>query len=95
MLRHAAWLAQELGAAANDQVRFVGRYTGRAGRELISWAKPGRRLVLDERHRARSDQADLSALTSVKDIEDELARVVGRITRPLYKRFDGFGPPEA
>jgi transcriptional regulator with XRE-family HTH domain len=92
VLRHAAWLATELGAGKDSQIRFVGRYTGLAGRELISWAKPGLRLALDERHRARSDSVDLASLTSAAEIELELDRVVGEIVRPLYERFDGFVP---
>lgn len=95
VLRHAAWLALELGGQEDDQIRFVGRYTGLAGRELISWAKPGLRLALDERHRARSDSVDLTVLTSAAEIKQELTRVVGVIVRPLYERFDGFDLPEA
>lgn len=94
VLLHAAWLARQLGAAAGDKIRFIGKYTGLAGRELVSWAKPGLRLELDERHRARSETAELSAATSPGEIEKELARIVGAIVRPLYERFDGFDPPE-
>jgi len=95
VLRHAAWLAQQLGAEDDDAIRFAGRYAGLAGRELISWAKPGLRLGLDERHRARTDSVDLTALTSAAEIQENLARVVSTIVRPLYERFDGFDPPEA
>lgn len=94
VLLHAAWLARQLGAAGNDKIRFVGKYTGLAGRELISWAKPGLRLALDERHRARSEAVELIALTSTDEIERNLERVVGAIVRPLYERFDGFDPSE-
>ncbi|WP_230206732.1 helix-turn-helix domain-containing protein [Novosphingobium sp. Gsoil 351] len=94
VLRHAAWLARQLGAG-EGAIRFVGRYAGLAGRELISWAKPALRLALDERHRARSDSVDLVALTDAAAIEQDLAAVVGAIVRPLYERFDGFDPPGA
>jgi len=94
VLLHAAWLARQLGAAGDVKIRFVGKYAGLAGRELISWAKPALRLALDERHRARSESADLAALTSSDEIERDLERVVGAIVRPLYERFDGFDPPE-
>jgi transcriptional regulator with XRE-family HTH domain len=95
VLQHAAWLAGQLGTGGDAPVRFVGRYTGLAGRELISWAKPVLRLALEERHRARSDSVDLTTLTSVGEIEGTLERVVGAIVRPLYERFDGFEVPEA
>jgi transcriptional regulator with XRE-family HTH domain len=94
ILVHAAWLAAEIGALGSDPIRFSGRYTGLAGRELISWAKPLLRLALDERHRARSDSVDLSALTSANEINGNLEHVVGTIVRPLYERFDGFDPSQ-
>ena len=47
VLRHAAWLARQLGADAQGAIRFAGRYTGLAVRELISCAKPGLRRALD------------------------------------------------
>jgi hypothetical protein len=95
VLLHAAWLARKLGANGTAAIRFVGRYTGLAGRELISWAKPGLRLALEERHRARADSVDLTTLTSADQIDEDLGRVVGNILRPLYERFDGFEPPDA
>lgn len=95
VLRHAAWLARQLDADGNGAIRFIGRYTGLAGRELISWAKPALRLAIDSRHRAQSDSVDLSATTSAIDIENSLAPVVQQIIRPLYERFDGFDPSEA
>ena len=95
VLVHAAWLARELGAGAADPIRFVGRYTGLSGRELISWAKPGLRLAIDERLRARADSVDLTALTSAGEIDKQLEKVVGTIVRPLYERFDGFDPAES
>lgn len=95
VLLHASWLAGQLGASDQGRIRFFGRYTGLAGRELISWAKPTLRLPLDERRRARSDSVDLGAVTSAAEIEQDLERVVGAIVRPLYERFDGFEPSGA
>ncbi|KQS03483.1 hypothetical protein ASG11_03740 [Sphingomonas sp. Leaf357] len=95
VLVHAAWLARELGAGAADPIRFVARYTGLSGRELISWAKPGLRLAIDERLRARADSVDLTTLTSAGEIDKQLEKVVGTIVRPLYERFDGFEPAES
>lgn len=93
VLLHAAWLARALGGDANSSIRFVGRYTGLAGRKLLSWAKPLLRIALEERHRARTDQVDLGAVARVGDIEDRLAAVVEGALRPLYERFDGYDPP--
>jgi transcriptional regulator with XRE-family HTH domain len=90
---HAAWLARELGGGSVTEIRFIGRYTGLAGRELLSWAKPQLRLALDERRRARSDSVDLETQTSVADIEERLDVVVSDALRPLYERFDGYVPP--
>jgi transcriptional regulator with XRE-family HTH domain len=94
ILLHAAWLARQLGAEAGA-IRFIGRYTGLAGRELISWARPGLRHALEDRHRARADSVDLMASSSVGEVTADLAGVVRTIVRPLYERFDGFEPSEA
>ena len=94
VLLHAAWLARALGGAASTRIRFVGRYTGLAGRELLSWAKPRLRSALEDRHRARTDGVELEEQTSVAEIEDALASVVERALRPLYERFDGYDPPK-
>lgn len=93
VLLHAAWLARELGGDQSTKIRFVARYTGLAGRELFSWAKPLLRFALEERHRARSDSIDLAITTSVGEIESRLDVVVGTVLRPLYERFDGYTPP--
>ncbi len=93
VLLHAAWLARQLGAGSNDSIRFLGRYTGLAGRELIAWAKPLLRLALTERHRARSTSIDLGGVTNVDQIETNLATVVAGIVAPLYERFEGYNPP--
>lgn len=95
VLLHAAWLAQSLGAPASAEIRFVARYSGLSGRELVSWAKPTLRLALDERYRARSDSVDLTTLTSAEEIERALPEVIAHIARPLYERFDGYDPPDA
>lgn len=93
VLLHAAWLARQLGGGPATPIRFFGRYTGLAGRELFSWARPLLRLALDERHRARSDGIDLSTTAPVETIEDDLASVCEDVLRPLYEQFDGYYPP--
>lgn len=93
VLLHAAWLARQLGGGTNTKIRFFSRYTGLAGRELFSWAKPLLRLALDERHRARSDSVDLATTAQVSEIENGLELVCEAVLRPLYERFDGFNPP--
>jgi transcriptional regulator with XRE-family HTH domain len=93
VLLHAAWLARQLGAPADQKIRFQARYTGLAGRELHSWAKPLLHIGLPEQHRARSDAVDLKVTTTVAQVEDDLQTPVGSALRPLYERFDGFSPP--
>jgi len=93
VLLHAAWLARTLGGDGSVGIRFVGRYTGLAGRELFSWAKPLLRLGPSERHRARTDHVDLAATTTPDEVEHSLPTVVERVLRPLYERFDGYDPP--
>jgi transcriptional regulator with XRE-family HTH domain len=93
VLLHAAWLARELGAPDETNIRFVARYTGLAGRELIAWAKPLLRHIVDDRRRARSPQADLATAATLHEIEDNLETVVGDVVGPLYERFDGYELP--
>jgi transcriptional regulator with XRE-family HTH domain len=93
VLLHAGWLARQLGGGPSTTIRFFSRYTGLAGRELFSWAKPLFRLATDERHRARSDSIDLGLTTRVAEIEDGLNLVCEELLRPLYERFDGYEPP--
>lgn len=93
VLLHAAWLARELGAGSSHEIRFEARYTGLAGRELYSWAKPLLHVGLPEQYRARSDAVDLKVATTVAEVEDDLQAAVGTALRPLYERFDGFSPP--
>jgi transcriptional regulator with XRE-family HTH domain len=95
VLLHASWLAKQLGVGPDSEIRFTGRYTGLAGRELISWSKPGLRFAFDDRYRSRSDSVDLSALTSASEIIEDIDAVVARVLQPLYERFDGFVAPEA
>lgn len=93
VLLHAAWLARELGAGADDKIRFFARYTGLAGRRLFSWAKPLLQLGLTEAQRARTDSLDLGIETTVGAVEESLEDVTEAALRPLYERFDGFDPP--
>jgi transcriptional regulator with XRE-family HTH domain len=92
VLIHASWLARELGAAPNDRIRFVARYTGLAGRRLFAWAKPllGAGLGLVESDRARTDSVDLENIPTIEEIEREIEQVIQRTLTPLYERFDGF-----
>jgi transcriptional regulator with XRE-family HTH domain len=93
VLLHASNLARALGAEDNAPIRFVGRYTGLEGRELISWAKPLLRHLLDERFRARSTKVDLDVVTTAQEIDNALEAVVAEAIAPLYERFDGYRPP--
>lgn len=90
---HAARFARLLGADRGTEIHFIGRYTGLAGRTLISWAKPLLQDVLDERPRARSAKVDLEATARLSDVQDDLEQVVFELVAPLYERFDGYRPP--
>lgn len=90
VLLHAAHLVQRLDGDPGATIRYVGRYTGLEGRELIAWAAPRLRLALDEHCRSRSGRADLGVETSPRELIQDLDRVVHRCLVPLYERFDGF-----
>jgi len=92
VLIHAANLARALGGERQTGVHLTARYSGLAGRELISWARPLLRTVLDQRYRARSGQVDLGVRTDVGAIDDDLGQVVQSFVGPLYERFDGYQP---
>lgn len=90
VLRHAAWLARELGVGDSANIRFVARYTGLSGRELLPWARPALRDVLRSRYRARTDSIDLEGTYGLQAIETGLDEVILDLLRPLYERFDGY-----
>ncbi|WP_010546110.1 helix-turn-helix domain-containing protein [Sphingomonas elodea] len=90
VLLHAQNLAYALGGTGDTSVRFRARYSGLEGRELLSWAKPRARIVLDGRHRARSSRVDLEIAINLQQIEDGLDAVVHQVLIPLYERFDGY-----
>jgi transcriptional regulator with XRE-family HTH domain len=93
-LIHAGWMAGQLGAQGNTQIRIVARYTGLAGRELISWTKPTLRFPIEKPLRARSDIAEIDRTITYAEIEEHLEEAVALIVRPLYERFDGFIPSD-
>ena len=93
VLLHAAWLAKKLDAEQNNEIQFFARYSGLAGRELLTWAKPLLRLTLDGRYRALSTSVDLQISTTIEKIDENLPTVVYEILLPLYERFDGYIPP--
>lgn len=90
VLLHARNLARALGGDSDTPVRFRARYLGLEGRELLSWAKPRARIILDGRYRARSSQVDLDVAFDLQRIEDGLEAVVFQALVPLYERFDGY-----
>ena len=93
ILLHAARLARLLGGGEESLVTVAIRYTGLEGRELLSWAKPRRRIEFPGRFRTRSSVVDLGLDTDVEKIETELEAVVDELLTPLYERFDGFHLP--
>lgn len=92
VLIHAANLARALGGDDDTGIHLTARYSGLEGRELINWAKPLLRSVLDERYRARSSRADLDVRTEVGKVDADLEHVIQAFVEPLYERFDGFQP---
>lgn len=92
VLIHAANLATSLGGNGKTAIHLTARYSGLEGRELISWAQPLLRTVLDERFRARSTQVDLDVRTDVQQVKEEVGGVIAAFLAPLYERFDGYRP---
>src|SRR6185437_13650007 len=92
VLLHAANLARSLGCHEQTGIHLTARYSGLEGRELISWAKPLLRTVLDQRFRARSSRADLDVRTDVRAVRCDIEPVIQRFLEPLYERFDGYQP---
>jgi transcriptional regulator with XRE-family HTH domain len=90
VLRHAVWLAHQLQPKGDVSIRFVGRYTGLAGRELFQWARPSLRDPFLERRIARADSVDLAIDAALSTIENNIAEMVHVVLTPLYERFDGY-----
>lgn len=93
VLFHAAALAETLGASADSTIRYVARYTGLEGRELVSWAKPTLRLLIGERHRARSSEVAIKVETNIQTIRNGIEALLDETLAPLYERFDGYRLP--
>jgi len=93
VLLHAAWLAREFSGSSGQKIRFSAKYTGLAGRELFSWAKPLIHIGLPQQYRARTDAVDLNIDTTVLEVEENLHSPVSRALSPLYEQFGGFGLP--
>jgi len=92
VLRHAAWLAREF-EEVDSKIRFAGRYTGLAGRELLPWSKPTLREAVRGRHRARADSVAMEVTFSLSTIEQSLPEAVHDALLGLYERFDGYVLP--
>jgi transcriptional regulator with XRE-family HTH domain len=92
VLIHAANLARALGGDDDTGIHLTARYSGLEGRELINWAKPLLRSVLDGRYRARSSRVDLDVRTEVGKFDADFEHVIQSFVEPLYERFDGFQP---
>lgn len=88
---HARSMCERLGVP-NASVIVTGRYSGLAGRELISL---GHRLVLSPGRKARQQEIDLALTVDGGSIEDRLPEIVAQFLGPLYNLFDLFDPPAA
>lgn len=93
VLLHAARLAS-LWPEPQRSIEFRLRYSGLAGRELASWAKPNRRYLPPGTWRARADDVTSSATIAVENIHQDLSGTIAILLQPVYARFNGFVPPE-
>jgi hypothetical protein len=92
-LLHAERLATALGdPGAEVSLRFI--WEGLAGRELSSWAQPGRYMP-PERRPAVQDSVESRVSARADRISDNLPELIREATAPLYAIFDFFAiPPE-
>jgi Putative DNA-binding domain len=88
-LLHARMLATELGEG-DIEIVFRVRYTGLAGRTLVSVS--GERLLLN-RDVSRQHAIVLDATVDPSEIQDRLPEIVQGILAPFYELFDFFQPP--
>jgi hypothetical protein len=88
-LLHARMLAGELGEG-DIEIVFRVRYTGLAGRTLVSVS--GERLLLN-RDVSRQYAIVLDATINPSEIQDRLPEIVQGILAPFYEMFDFFQPP--
>lgn len=93
VLLHAASLARCLeedsgGATLSAPIKLRVSYSGLAGRELISWANPLRRISSPGQYRARTNEVVCKVESSAFEIEQNLPKVVQRWVSALYSRFD-------
>lgn len=89
VLLHGRRLAR-LWPGSVDKIAFRVRYTGLAGRELASWAKPIRRHLAPGQWRARTDDVSSSATLSIDALENTLEPALSELLAPVYARFNGF-----
>jgi len=67
------------------------RWTGLAGRELVTFGNPNRWIF--DGHTAHDDQYETSISFPAARVDDNLPELVGQLVRPLYQRFDFFELP--
>lgn len=90
VLLHASRLAAALNVPdATVAVQF--RWTGLAGRRLVSWADPRRDLF--EERTSRQGEVLSTIRPTAAEIPDRLPELVQAVTQPLYELFDFFSPP--
>jgi hypothetical protein len=77
-------------AIPDASVIVAARYSGLAGRELISL---DRRRHVRSGKRAHQNEIDLALTVEVRSIEDRLPEIVAEFLRPLYSLFDLFEAP--
>lgn len=84
------YIARALGAEGNIRCEF--RFTGLAGRELVSNDNP-HRLMFDG-HRSAQDDYSKSVAVLVSALPDALPELVYSVTGPLFELFDFFQLPK-
>lgn len=90
ILLHAESLAHALAPNESKPVKLRAHYTGLAGRDLVSWAKPSRRYADLDVQRSRTNEVTTTVTAESKSIVPDLANLVRRWLTPLYERFDFF-----
>lgn len=81
--------ARALGTPGSEAAVLIGfRWTGLQGRELSSWAQPGRH-VSPGRHAYR-DEVFSSITVPVETPVSAIHQFVRAATEPLFEAFDGF-----
>lgn len=90
VILHARAMAEQFGDP-EAEIDMILRWTGLAGRELVTFGNPNRWIF--DGHTAHDDQYEASITFPAPRVDDNLPELVGQLVRPLYQRFDFFELP--